>query len=147
MPFARYVRIYLCMYVYISIYMIVKSPQVVGPCVPMRFASCLPVDNRSRCPLGYKPCEHRKIESGLILSCGVHRAYSQVDKWTSATIITEALVFDSWRGTSVLCQGQGARARGRRVSLSTKSSSMCWLLSSVCIWSSSTCCRGGFAFS
>jgi len=36
-------------------------------------------DNRSRCPLGYKPCEHRKIESSLILSCGVHRAYSQVD--------------------------------------------------------------------
>ena len=35
--------------------------------------------NRSRCPLGYKPCEHRKIESSLILSCGVHRPYIQVD--------------------------------------------------------------------
>ena len=37
-------------------------------------------DNRSRCPPGYnKPCEHRKIKSSLILSCGAHRAYSQVD--------------------------------------------------------------------
>jgi len=36
-------------------------------------------DNHSQCPLGYKPCEHREIESSLILSCGVHRAYSQVD--------------------------------------------------------------------
>jgi len=36
-------------------------------------------DNRSRCPLGYKACEHRKIESSLILSSGVHRPYSQVD--------------------------------------------------------------------
>ena len=40
------------------------------------FIAC---DNRSQCPLGYKPYEHRKIESSLILSCGVHRAYSQVD--------------------------------------------------------------------
>jgi len=37
------------------------------------------INNRSRCTLGYKPCEHRKIESSLILSCGVHRAYSQMD--------------------------------------------------------------------
>ena len=36
-------------------------------------------DNRSWCPLCYKPCEHRKIESSFILSCGVHKAYSQVD--------------------------------------------------------------------
>jgi len=36
-------------------------------------------DRTSRCPLSYKPCEHRKTESSLILSCGVHRAYSQVD--------------------------------------------------------------------
>jgi len=59
----------------------------------------------------------------------------------------EALVFDPWRGTSVLCQGLGARARGRRVSLSTESSSLCWLRSSVCIWSGSICCRGRFTFS
>ena len=45
-------------------------------CVCVRMCVC---DYRSRCPLGYKPCEHRKIESSLILSCGVHRAYSQVD--------------------------------------------------------------------
>ena len=36
-------------------------------------------DNRSRCPLGYKPREHRKIESSFILSCGVHGADSHVD--------------------------------------------------------------------
>ena len=50
----------------------------------------------------------------------------------------EALVLDSLRATSVWCQGLGARARGRRVSLTTKSSSLWWLRSSVCILSSST---------
>jgi len=50
----------------------------------------------------------------------------------------EALVLDSWRATSVWCQGLGARARGRRVSFTTKSSSLWWLRSSVCILSSST---------
>jgi len=57
----------------------VGAPRLVngkaGVCPP----GDLHYDNRSRCPLGYKPCEHRMIESSLILSCGVHRAYSQVD--------------------------------------------------------------------
>ena len=54
-------------------------PQMGAPCITGNRTRNLRHDNCSRCPLGYKPCEHRKIESSLILSCSVHRAYSQVE--------------------------------------------------------------------
>ena len=54
------------------------------------------IDNRSRCPLGYKPCEHVKIESSLILPCSVHRAYSQMDIGYRENCHNEGSGFGSW---------------------------------------------------
>ena len=54
-------------------------PQISAPRITRNWTWNHRYDNGSGCPLGYKPCEHRNIESSLILSCGIHRAHSPVD--------------------------------------------------------------------
>ena len=59
-----YMYIYIYLYIYIYIYNVVRMHTD----LLWLNATYIVIENRSRCPLGYKPYEHRKIESRSVFN-------------------------------------------------------------------------------